>query len=175
MPEDGLKYDRMMEQALRSVVRRSLIYAAENGLPGEHHFYITFRTDDPGTQIPPSLRAQFPKEMTIVLQHQFWDLEVTEEGFSVTLSFGEVPRKLIVPFPAVVAFADPSVQFGLQFEAGKGAPAKPRSEGETEDASPQDPANAAPAEPRAEKPEGDEAPAPSENVVSFDSFRKKST
>ncbi len=175
MPEDGLKYDRMVEQALRSVVRRSLSYAAENGLPGEHHFYITFRTDDPGTQIPPSLREQFPEEMTIVLQYQFWDLEVTEEGFSVTLSFGEAPRKLIVPFPAVVAFADPSVQFGLQFETANGAPATPQSGSEAEDAGPENPAKAAPAEPRAEQPAGEEATAPTENVVSFDSFRKKST
>lgn len=112
-----LPYDRWTESALRAVVRDALHYVARNGLPGEHHFYITFRTDFPGAQLPGHLKARFPQEMTIVLQHQFWDLRVDEPagGFSVGLSFGGVPATLVVPFAAVTAFADPHVRFGLRF------------------------------------------------------------
>jgi uncharacterized protein len=111
-----LRYDRMVEDALRSVVRRALIHVAEHGLPGNHHFYITFRTDHPGSEIPQPLSERYPGEMTIVLQHQFWGLEVDENQFCVTLSFADVPHRLVVPFAAVTAFADPSVRFGLQFD-----------------------------------------------------------
>jgi len=116
MGNDGLRYDRMVEDALRSVVRRALIHAAEHGLPGNHHFYITFRTDHKDSDIPSALRDRYPGEMTIVLQHQFWGLEVDDEQFNVTLSFSDVPHRLTVPFAAVTAFADPSVRFGLQFD-----------------------------------------------------------
>ncbi len=119
--ENALRYDRMVEDALLSVVHRSLTYAAENGLPGEHHFYITFRTDHPGVDIPNHLRERYPGEMTIILQYQFWDLEVGDDIFSVTLSFSDVPEKLTIPFDAVAAFADPSVRFGLQFDVGENA------------------------------------------------------
>ncbi len=116
MSKDWLRYDRMVEDALRGVVRRALTDVAASGLPGEHHFYLTFRTGESGVQIAPALKSQYPKEMTIVLQHQFWGLEVNEEGFAVTLSFGGKHERLVVPYRAIVSFADPSVKFGLQFE-----------------------------------------------------------
>ncbi len=115
-----LRYDKMVEDALRQVLRQSLQFVEMHGLPGEHHFYITFRTDHPEVVIPGHLRARYPDEMTIVLQHQFWNLEVTEEYFSVNLSFSSKPDRLVIPFAAVAAFADPSVRFGLQFETEEG-------------------------------------------------------
>ena len=125
MGEDDLKqailrYDKMVEDALRQVLRQSLQFVEEHdGLPGDHHFYITFR-DHPEVVMPGHLRARYPDEMTIVLQHQFWNLEVAEEYFSVSLSFSSKPELLVIPFAAVAAFADPSVRFGLQFETGEG-------------------------------------------------------
>jgi hypothetical protein len=116
MAKDELGYDRIVERQLRGVAREVLLQVAAKGLPGEHHFYITFRTDFPGVTIGPNLKEQFPKEITIVLQHQFWGLEVTDEAFSVTLSFGGKHERLHVPFEALVSFTDPSVRFGLQFE-----------------------------------------------------------
>jgi len=113
---DGLRYDKMVEEALRGVVRESLTFAAEQGLPGDHHFYITFRTHLPGVMVPDYARARHPEEMTIVLQHQFWDLVVDDERFSVTLSFSGKSERLEIPFNAVTGFADPSAKFGLQFQ-----------------------------------------------------------
>jgi hypothetical protein len=107
----------MVEDALRGVVRRALSEVSKSGLPGDHHFYLTFRTGETGVQIAPALKAQYPKEMTIVLQHQFWGLEVNEESFAVTLSFGGKHERLLVPYRSIVSFADPSVKFGLQFES----------------------------------------------------------
>ncbi len=121
MVDDDLKYDVMVERALRGVLREALVYVVENGLPGEHHFYITFRTDHPDVDIPDHLHERYPSEMTIVLQHQYWSLEVSEENFGITLSFSDVPERLTVPFDSVVAFADPSVRFGLQFDGGAAA------------------------------------------------------
>jgi hypothetical protein len=106
----------MVEDALRGVVRRALSEVSKSGLPGDHHFYLTFRTGEAGVQIAPALKSQYPKEMTIVLQHQFWGLEVNEETFAVTLSFGGKHERLLVPYRSIVSFADPSVKFGLQFE-----------------------------------------------------------
>ncbi len=120
MADHELKYNQMVEDALRSVVGRALSHAAERGLSGDHHFYITFLTDHPGVAIPDHLRSQYPSEMTIVLQHQFWGLEVGPETFGVTLSFANQPERLTVPYAAVSAFADPSVRFFLQFNAGTG-------------------------------------------------------
>jgi uncharacterized protein len=119
MAENWLRYDRMVEQALRGVVRKALSEAAQRGLPGDHHFYITFHTDRPGVGIADWLHQQYPQEMTIILQHQFWDLAVEEERFSITLSFGGRHERLTIPFSALTAFADPSVKFGLQFEANE--------------------------------------------------------
>jgi hypothetical protein len=113
--EDLIRYDVMVQQALIGVVRKVLQDAARHGLPGEHHFYISFRTDAPGARVSTRLKEKHPEEMTIVLQHQFWDLLVTEHAFEVGLSFGGVPERLLVPFEAMTGFFDPSVQFGLKF------------------------------------------------------------
>ncbi|WP_374377312.1 SspB family protein [Dongia sp.] len=120
MAKDWLRYDQMVEDALRGVVRRALTEAAVSGLPGDHHFYITFRTDHPLVRIPQHLKAQYPREMTIVLQHQFWGLEVTDDSFTVTLSFGGKHEPLFIPYETIVSFADPSVKFALQFDSGEG-------------------------------------------------------
>jgi hypothetical protein len=121
--DDPLNYDRLMEEALREVVRRALTLVGERGLPGQHHFYVTFRTDLPGVDIPDSLRRRYPKEMTIVLQHQFWGLEIGAAKFEVTLSFDSKHERLVIPFAAITAFVDPSVQFGLQFPGATAADA----------------------------------------------------
>ncbi|WP_020594355.1 SspB family protein [Kiloniella laminariae] len=118
--ESELRYDHMVEKALLNVVRESLEYAAKNGLPGDHHFYITFNTSQEEVIIPDHLKARYPGEMTIILQYQFWDLEVGQDGFSVTLSFSDVPERMSIPYAAIVAFADPSVRFGLQFDITNG-------------------------------------------------------
>lgn len=111
-----IRYDKMVEKALRGVVTQALQHVVKNGLSDEHHFYITFMTDEPGVEIPPHLREQYPEEMTIVLQYQFYGLEVSEEKFTVTLSFNNVPEKLVIPVEAITIFADPSVNFALQFQ-----------------------------------------------------------
>jgi hypothetical protein len=116
MPTDHIRYDILAQAALRGVVRTVLADAAKKGLLGEHHFKITFNTTTPGVQLSDGVRARFPQEMTIVLQHQFWDLVVTEQGFEVGLSFGGNPERVGVPFDSVTAFYDPAVQFGFQFE-----------------------------------------------------------
>ena len=160
MAKPTLRYDKMVEKALRSVVRDALAITAERGLPGAHHFYITFRTDHPGIDIPDFLRAQYPHEMTIVLEHQFWGLEVDDVRFSVTLSFHSQAQRLMVPLAAITAFADPSVKFGLEFpvdsESVEAAPSAPAAEPTT-------------AEPPKKEPSGDK---PGE-VVKLDAFRKK--
>jgi hypothetical protein len=116
MPTDLFRYDLLVQEALRSVVRKVMGDAARDGLPGDHHFFITFRTDAPGVRISPRTRERFPEEITIILQHQFWDLSVTDFGFEVGLSFSNVPEKLSVPWEALSGFFDPSVEFGLKFE-----------------------------------------------------------
>ena len=115
MSEDLIGYDRIVEDALRGVVREALKRAAGGGLPGEHHFYVTCRTGAPGVVVPPALRKRYPEELTIVLQHQFWDLAVDRESFSVTLSFGGRKEHLEIPFDAITGFADPGVRFALRF------------------------------------------------------------
>ncbi len=117
MPTDLIRYDLQVQDALRGVVRKVLADAARDGLPGEHHFYITFRTPSPGVKMSNRLREQYPDEMTIILQYQFWDLKVEDSFFEVGLHFKNVPERLHVPFDAVSGFYDPSVQFGLKFEA----------------------------------------------------------
>ena len=159
--KDLFRYDKMVERALRGVVREALARAAASGLPGTHHFYITFHTKHPGTKLPESLSSQYPDDMTIVLEHQFWDLEVEEERFSVTLSFQSRPERLTVPFEAITAFTDPSVKFGLQFQANDAAAPV---------AAPAD-AAAKPAKPDAAK-DADKG-AKTGEVVALDSFRKK--
>ena len=113
---ETIRYDRWIEDALKSVVRKALSFCAEKGLPGDHHFYITFSTTHPDVDMPDDLRAQYPEEITIVLEHEFWDLIVEEGYFEVVLSFNEARSNIHVPFEAVTGFADPSVKFGLQFK-----------------------------------------------------------
>jgi len=115
MQTDLIDYPNMIDLAMRQVVQRALAQVLKSGLPGEHHFYITFLTQYPGVQISDALRSRYPDEMTIVIQHQFWDLKVDNDQFSLMLSFSNVPEKLVIPFAALTAFADPSVKFGLQF------------------------------------------------------------
>jgi len=163
MAENWLRYDRMVEQALRGVVRKALSEAAQRGLPGDHHFYITFHTDRPGVGIADWLHQQYPQEMTIILQHQFWDLAVEEDRFSITLSFGGRHERLTIPFSALTAFADPSVKFGLQFEANEEElQAKPPVVKATKQI--ESPATAAPASSAERK---------GAEVVALDAFRKK--
>jgi hypothetical protein len=114
--KDLIRYDLLVQDALKGVVRKVLVDTAKDGLPGEHHFYISFRTDFPGARLSNRLREKYPQEMTIVLQHQFWDLGVTEHAFEIGLSFSGVPERLLIPFDALTGFFDPSVQFGLKFD-----------------------------------------------------------
>jgi uncharacterized protein len=122
MAQDLFDYPGMVETALRGVVREALARTAKDGLRAAHHFYLSFRTAAPGVAIPDFLRAKYPEEMTIVLQHQFWELDVRERDFSVTLSFQNRPEQLTIPFAAVASFADPSVNFALQFEIAAAKP-----------------------------------------------------
>jgi hypothetical protein len=122
MATDHIRYDVLARDALRGVLRRVLTDAAEHGLPGEHHFFITFLSTAEGVKLSPRLLAQYPEEMTVILQHQFWDLVVTDDRFEVGLSFGGIPERLVVPFHSIKSFFDPSVQFGLQFEPADAAP-----------------------------------------------------
>ena len=121
MAEDLIRYDLLVQDALRNVVRKVLTDAARDGLAGEHHFYVSFRTEAPGVRMSQRLREKYPQDMTIVLQHQFWDLSVTEHAFEVGLSFSGVPERLLIPFDALSGFFDPSVQFGLKFDLNEEA------------------------------------------------------
>lgn len=135
-PQDSLiPYDEIVQEALRAVVGRVLgqVEAANGVLPGAHHFYITFKTAAPGVSIPADLRTRFPDEMTIVLQNKFWDLKVDHEGFEVSLTFSQVPAKLVIPFSAITAFVDPAVNFALQFQVqGGGEEPEPHEEAEND-------------------------------------------
>jgi hypothetical protein len=198
MSVDHIRYDLLTQQALRAVVRRVLSDVAKVGaLPGEHHFYVTFDTRAPGVKLSARMREQYPDEMTIVLQHQFWDLAVSDAQFEVALSFNGVSEKLQVPFEAIKGFFDPSVQFGLQFEPqaeGAGAaekpaaveekPARPRRKAAVEEDAPAavGPAETAKPAPQKKPPVAlvakDENPEPDKpggggEVVRLDRFRKK--
>jgi hypothetical protein len=153
MSKDLIRYDLLVQEALKGVVRKVLIDAGKDGLAGEHHFYISFRTDFPGVRLSNRLREKYPQEMTIVLQHQFWDLGITEHAFEVGLSFSGVPERLLIPFDALTGFFDPSVQFGLKFEIGDQG-----DEGEPEPA-PSRPARGAGSEPVELQPKKPVAPA----------------
>ena len=163
MRRSRIDYGRLVETALRTVVRDVLLRLAKEGAPPPHHFYVTFRTRHPGVVIPEFLRDRYPTDMTIVLQHQFWGLEIEEDRFSVTLSFNNRQERLTVPFAAIASFADPAVKFGLQFETGTGEEEQPKPVGKI-----------APPPAAAVKPAA--APAASPNgadVVTLDAFRKK--
>ncbi len=169
MPTDLMRYDVMAREALRGVVKHALKRVAREGLPGQHHFYITFATTAPGVDIDPELLDKYPEEMTIVLEHQFWELQANDDAFEVTLKFGGAPKYLRIPYAAVTRFHDPSVGFALQFGddgAGAAPGGKPKADGADKTAK----AGAKDA------PEGqDDAPVPAEggSVVSLDAFRRK--
>jgi len=159
--DDPLRYERLIEDALRGVVRSALRIVAEQGLPDGHHLHISFRTDFPGVEMAAPLRLQYPEEMTIVLQHMFWDLEVEEEFFSIALAFNTVRQNLIVPFSAITVFQDQSVGFVLQFQARS-------DEDENDDEDIED------AEIEIEGGAADAAkPSDGDNIVTLDKFRKK--
>src|SRR5215207_5138230 len=191
--KDLIRYDLLVQDALKGVVRKVLI-DSKDGLPGEHHFYISFQTDFPGVRLSNRLREKYPQEMTIVLQHQFWDLNVTEHTFEVGLSFSGIPERLLIPFDALTGFFDPSVQFGLKFdsqddeaeETTEAAPAPQPARSTSEPVELKQPRKAAPAaEKPAAAPKAEQAEAPVEQapeadaasgtaeVVSLDAFRKK--
>jgi hypothetical protein len=192
MTSDQIRYDLLTQQALRGVVRTVLADAAKKGLPGEHNFYITFDTRAEGVKLSDRLRAQYPTEMTIILQHQFWDLTVNDERFEVGLSFGGIPERLTVPFDTIKGFFDPSVQFGLQFvedgeqqdDAAAAASSAPeeKTEGEKSAPRPARKSSATRAAPVPANPQDDAATAPpakrelpagGAEVVRLDRFRKK--
>lgn len=160
--EEPFQYDMMVDEALRGVVRRALKQVAQHGLPGNHHFYITFKTRGEGVSIPPYLLEKYADEMTIVLQFQFWDLEIEEEFFSVALSFNDVRERLLIPFAAITGFADPSVKFGLQFQTLEDGELSDTELLEASDDETDDP-----------MPEGEDDDAAMGQVVSLDTFRKK--
>ncbi len=165
MSKDLMRYDQMAQEALRGVVRQALEVVLKEGLPGEHHFFIAFSTTAPGVEVSDALKERYPEEMTIVLQHQFWDLEVHEDHFQVSLTFSKVLERLVVPYKAVKGFFDPSVQFGLQFQEpdsdhlGNALPAP-------------EPQKSLPGSTSAEPPK-DGGSNDSADVVSLDAFRKK--
>jgi hypothetical protein len=173
MAEDHIRYDILAQEALRGVMRKVLAEVARTGLPGSHHFFITFLTGAPGVRISPRLRERYPEQMTIVIQFQYWDLKVTETGFEIGLSFSDVPEKLEVPFAAVRGFYDPSVNFELEFDV-KSEPVavvEPVRPVAVEKPAPKK------AEPKEKPASPKSAPSADEgksaDVVSLDAFRKK--
>ncbi|PST20042.1 hypothetical protein C7U61_11595 [Rhizobium sp. JAB6] len=168
MGQDHIRYDILAQDALRGVIRKVLTEVAATGrLPGDHHFFITFLTGAPGVRISQHLKAKYPEQMTIVIQHQFWDLKISESQFEIGLSFSDVPEKLVVPFNAIRGFYDPSVNFELEFDV-------PLAD-EEEETSSEITAYPVPVEggeaPAAAAKEGEEKKPGS--VVSLDAFRKK--
>ncbi len=170
--QDFIRYDLLTQKALRGVVHDVLVRVSREGAPGDHHFYISFRTTDPDVKVSSRLRQKYPAEMTIVLQHQFWDLEVRDDGFEVGLSFQNIPEKLVVPFASITGFFDPSVQFGLKFD-------NPEAEAGSEEAETSatiEPLNAPEPAAAAESADDSDKASPPEGgaeVVSLDKFRKK--
>ncbi|MDD9909239.1 MAG: ClpXP protease specificity-enhancing factor SspB [Ahrensia sp.] len=173
--EDLIRYDVLAQEALRGVVRKVLQEVARTGLPGDHHFYITFDTTFQGVRLSTRMKEKYPLEMTIVVQHQFWDLEANDNGFSIGLSFDNIPESLLIPFAAVTGFFDPSVQFGLQFEVDE----QGGSVAANVEAIEQTKMGALPAPSQDEVAqegdgtEDDQADASTAEVVSLDAFRKK--
>jgi hypothetical protein len=165
MSQNALDYERLVDGALKGVVRDALAVAARRGLPGAHHFYLTFKTSHPGVELSEALRTRYPDDMTIVLQHQFWGLDVNDDGFEVTLSFSGVSERIQVPFAALTSFVDPSVKFGLQFRVGSVPTSAAAVAGAAVSSAENKPAEALPV------PASDTGPA--EKIVSLDAFRKK--
>ena len=182
MAEDHIRYDILAQEALRGVMRKVLAEVARTGLPGNHHFFITFLTSAPGVRISSRLRERYPEQMTIVIQFQYWDLKVTETGFEIGLSFSDVPEKLEIPFSAVRGFYDPSVNFELEFDV-KTEPAAPAVVEPVRPVAVEKPAAPAPAAKKQDTKDAKEKAAAkkdaateegkSAEVVSLDAFRKK--
>jgi len=189
MPTDYIRYDLLVQEALRSVVRKVLGDAARGGLPGEHHFNIAFKTQAPGVVIPPAVLQRYPDEMAIILQHEFWDLEVTNDAFSVSLNFSRKPERLTIPFDSITGFSDPSVPFGFKLEPRAASEPAKASAPPREAARKSDPSAAAATQPAAPTKAGASASAKSAEaaakkaerpreaepakVVSIDAFRNK--
>ena len=169
MATDHIRYDVLVREAMLAVLRRVLTDAAEHGLPGEHHFFITFLSTAEGVKLSPRLLAQYPEEMTVILQHQFWDLTVLDDRFEVGLSFGGIPERLVIPFNSIKSFSDPAAPFGLQFEPPDAAAETPAVN------LPTVPAPSALTVPAAAAESKEEPAKPSEGaeVVRLDRFRKK--
>jgi hypothetical protein len=178
MAEDLIRYDILAQEALRGVMRKVLMEVARTGLPGNHHFFITFLTGAPGVRVSTRLRERYPEQMTIVLQFQYWDLKVTDTGFEVGLSFSDIPERLEIPFSAVRGFYDPSVNFELEFDV-KAEPAIAAAEEPAPETAklPSAPKKAEPRRKPPVQPAAEEAAAPDNKggaeVVSLDAFRKK--
>ena len=189
MATDLIRYDLLVQDALRSVVRKVLADTARGGLIGEHHFNIAFKTQAPGVAVPAAVKQRFPDEMSIILQHEFWDLVVTQDAFEVSLNFSRKPERLTVPFDSITGFTDPSVPFGFKLEPRLPEPAasRPPTAPEPKEANPRpNPAKSAPAKSASVKPaqpalaaksaqpaEKPTEPAGEAKVVSIDAFRKK--
>jgi len=181
MAEDHIRYDILAQEALRGVMRKVLAEVARTGLPGNHHFFITFLTGAPGVRISPRLREKYPEQMTIVIQFQYWDLKVSDTGFEIGLSFSDVPERLEIPFSAVRGFYDPSVNFELEFDVKTEAAAE--KEGKAAKPPVEGPKAVAPAKKAETKKKAAETakdapteaapPAKGADVVSLDAFRKK--
>ncbi len=169
--DDGIDYASMIDEAMRGVVRKTLRSVERNGLPGDHHFFVSFDTSFPGVQIPAFLREKYPEEMTIVLQHQFSHLKVTEDNFTVTLSFNNVPQPLHIPFSALTAFADPSIKFGLQFHLSDEDGEEAMLESLPFDEEDDEPESTKAKRKNISKAKADEGK--SADVISIDAFRKK--
>jgi len=165
MAQDHIRYDILTQEALRGVVRKVLAEVARTGLPGEHHFFISFITKAPGVRVSQRLLDQYPNDMTIVLQNQFWDLKVNEAAFEVGLSFDDKPETLVIPFTAIKGFFDPSVQFGLQLTGAVPLPT------DDDKAEAKEPAKLPAAAATPPAPAASEAPG--EKVISLEAFRKK--
>jgi hypothetical protein len=175
MTQETIDYPGMIDSAMRGVVRDALIHVDKFGLPGEHHFFISFQTNYPGVSISPQLKSRYPEEITIVVQHQFWDLKITDKQFSIMLSFNNIPEKLVVPFDALTAFADPSIKFGLQFHGKRiasmtAAKEEPVSCPATGKNGNEKPPMAAFEE---DAPTEENAAANDEKVISLEAFRKR--
>ncbi len=175
MTQETIDYPGMIDSAMRGVVRDALIHVDKFGLPGEHHFFISFQTNYPGVSISPQLKSRYPEEITIVVQHQFWDLKITDKQFSIMLSFNNIPEKLVVPFDALTAFADPSIKFGLQFHGKRiasmtSAKEEPVSCPATGKNGNEKPPMAAFEE---DAPTEENAAANDEKVISLEAFRKR--
>ncbi len=178
MDSEPLCYERWVEEALRDVIKRALEHTVEDGLPGDHHFFITYMTGGAGVDIPAHLRAEHPDEMTIVLQHQFNDLKVTNDGFSVTLSFGGRPCHLSIPFSAIIAFADPAVNFVLQLKMVQEAQeAEADDDLQPDTDAPVESLQALPTLSASDENDSSDQPAPEDDkmgeVITLDAFRKK--